>query len=95
MGSFGQVKLKKVLDMLKECAPEHETEETDHYYCVKFGGKEFPSLPKGKHGSKSQAEIDRGVIKQMVNHLEIDPKCANKEIPSLNLRVKPNPKPKK
>ena len=78
--------------MLKECAPGYEIEETDHHYCVKLGGKEFPSLPKGKHGSKSKAEIDRGVIKQMVNLLEIDPKCANEEIPSLKLKTKPRPK---
>lgn len=56
--------------MLDECAPGHTRTETDHYYCIRYNGKTFPTLPKGQHG-KSNPGIQRGVIKKMARHLGI------------------------
>lgn len=76
MSSFGQVPLKEVFAMLDECAPGHALTETDHHYCVRFGDKVFPTLPKGQHG-KSNPGIQRGVLKKMARHLGIL-ECARK-----------------
>ena len=73
--------------MLDACAPSWTREETVHYYCIKWRGKTYPSLPKGGHGKTGQkkylAKVYVGHIKHMVRQLEIDPDCAKKHLNAL------------
>jgi hypothetical protein len=71
--------------MLRNCASGYEIIEKPHKYCVRYGGKTYPSLPKGDHGSGSRAEIQVGHVRNMIRHLNIDLDCANSYLPVLNL----------
>jgi len=86
MSSFGQVKLKKVWQMLERCAPGYRRVEQGHLWRVTYKGKTFPSLQLGKRSS-STPEVELGNVKKMVRHLGIDPECAWRHLPQF-------PKPK-
>ena len=64
MSSFGLVPLRRLLEILKQCAPGHAWSATDHFYCVKFNGKAYPSLAK-------KEQIQGGQIRKMARHLGI------------------------
>ena len=64
MSSFGLVPLRALLDILKKCAPGYSWSETDHFYCVKYNGKTYPSLAK-------KDQIQGGQIRKMARHLGI------------------------
>lgn len=64
MSSFGQVPLKEVWAMLNECAPGHTITETDHYFCIRYNGRTYPSFPKKKL-------VDVGHVRKMARHLKI------------------------
>lgn len=89
MGSYGEASLKKIWGMLDRCASGWIKTETDHYFCITWKAKTYPSFPKGKHGSKNkgqkqaQASVEVGHIRHMVRQLEIDEKCAKKHLPVL------------
>ena len=74
--------------MLGICAPSAKIIEFgDHRYAVKFNGKIYPGLPKGKHGVKPQrSEIKIGKVRHMIDLLGIDRECAFKQ---LGLPIKP------
>jgi len=65
MSSFGQVPLRDVWEMLKKCAPGHTVIARTHNYCIYYGDKTYPTLPK-KH-----QQVDSGQIKKMARHLGI------------------------
>ncbi len=67
--------------MLKKCAPGHVITPKTHHYWIEYNGKFYKTFPKGEHGKGKRAEIERGHIKQMVKHLEIDEECAKIELP--------------
>lgn len=70
--------------MLKACAPGHEVEIGLHHLIVRWGDRTYPSLPKGAHGKRpGRAEIKAGDVKQLVELLQIDRKCAQRELPIL------------
>lgn len=79
--------LKLVWEMLSQCAPGHRIDEKTHYYRVEFGGKTYPTLPKGSHSDRGrradQAEIEVGHVRKMIRHLGIDQECAKRVISSL------------
>ena len=67
--------------MLDECAPGYSIEQKTHTRQIRYKGKTF-HLPKGEHGKKDP-EIEKGHIKRMVNHLEIDIERAKQHLPIL------------
>lgn len=73
--------------MLRRCAKGAEIEEKKHHYWVRYNGRTFESLPKGKHGARTP-EVEIGHIIGMIRDLGIDEECARRVIPQL-------PKPKK
>ena len=86
MPSKGRVRLKAVFDMLDECAPGYVCKPTPHFLRFHYGGKTYPSFPRGEHGRKrisENAEIEPGHVKKLVRHLDIDRDCANGKIPVL------------
>lgn len=85
MSSFGTVPLQTIWAMLKDCAEGHVRFETDHHWRIDFGGRTYPSLPKGQHGTR-RPEIEIGHVKAMVNHLMIAAACANRHIPQLRIK---------
>jgi hypothetical protein len=64
VSSFGLVPLRRLQDILKECAPGHGWSSTDHYYVVKHAGKTYPSLAK-------KDQIQGGQIRKMARFLGI------------------------
>ena len=76
MSSFGQVPIEDVWKMLGQCAKGHTVQETTHFYCVRYNGKTYPSLPKKR-------QIDKGHVKKMARHFEILD-CAKKDLEILN-----------
>lgn len=71
--------------MLDACAPGWTKTDTEHYYCIKWKGLTYPSLPRGSHaGKKGQKKgrtlVEVGHIKHMVHQLNIDMECAKKHL---------------
>lgn len=64
MSSFGQVPLQDVWAMLKACAPGHTIHETDHFYCIRYQDKTYPSFPKKR-------QVDVGHVRKMARWLGI------------------------
>ncbi len=87
MGSFGQVRRKDLLAMLKECCPDFKIREGKHLDTVMCGKKSFPGLPKGSHSSRGprsgRGQIQILHVRQLVRQLEIDEECAKKHLPIL------------
>ena len=44
--------------MLQVCAPGCDIKETTHHFCIRYGGRTYPSFPKGEHGRGRRAEIE-------------------------------------
>jgi len=81
------VPLAKVLKMLERCAPGTEVELKLHHHWVRYNGKTFKSLPKGRHGARVP-EVEIGHIDGMLDYLEIDKDCARREIRQLPRKKK-------
>lgn len=75
--------------MLKRCAPGAEVEEKLHHHWVRYNGRTFRALPKGRHGDRDP-EVEVGHIDGMLDHLEIDKDCARRHIPQLPRKKKKN-----
>ena len=73
--------MSRVQKMLDACASGYSIKKKLHKRWVQYNGK-TAFLPKGEHGSKDP-EIEKGHIKHMVNHLEIDWECAKQHLPIL------------
>jgi hypothetical protein len=71
LSSHGTVSLKEIWAMLDACAPGHTRKERDHNWCIRFGTKSYPSLPKGPHGRRENPAIQVGHVKNMARHLGI------------------------
>ena len=101
MGSRGTVPLGDLLDMLNACAPGDQSEEKEHHHWIRYNGRTYASLSRGRHGSGNRAEIQVGQIKQLIRHLEIDGDCAKRQLeilrfsPTANvfLRRRSGPRP--
>lgn len=76
------VPLSAVKAMLRRCARGAEIEEKKHHHWVRYNGRTFESLPKGKHGARTP-EVEIGHIIGMIRDLGIDEECARREIPQL------------
>lgn len=57
--------------MLEECAPGHTRKLTTYYWCARYNGKSFPSLPLGEHGRRKFPTIQVGFVRTMVRQLGI------------------------
>lgn len=82
MGSTGTVALQEIWRMLNRCAPGHQVTQTNHHWCIRYGGKTYPSLPLGDHGARKNPDIQVGHIKKMARTLDIYP-CAQETLPQL------------
>ncbi len=83
MSTHGRVRLNEIFEMLRKCAPDFQSRETDHYFRITYNGRLFPDLPRGEHGRRDgRAEIQRGVVKKMVRFLGIE-ECAKRELEAL------------
>jgi hypothetical protein len=78
MASFGRAPLSEIWAMLDVCAHGHTKKEGKHYWCVRYNGKTYPTLPRGEHG-KTDPEIQIGKIRQMVRQLGIET-CAEERL---------------
>lgn len=78
MGSYGQVPLRDIWEMLDKCAPGHTRKLGTHYYCIQYNGRAYRSFPKGEHG-RANPPIERGHIKRMARLLQIYD-CASKTL---------------
>ena len=76
MASAGQVPQKKIWDMLDECAPGWNKNETDHFICLRWKSRTYPSFPK-------HPQVDIGHIRKMVRELGVDKACSQKQIEAL------------
>lgn len=85
MTSSGVVEIQQIQAMLAECAPGHSIKTTEHYHCVMWNRRTYPSLPLGAHGKKRErkAEIRIGHVRHRIRLLGIDADCAKKHIPQL------------
>lgn len=68
--------------MLDECAPGHTRKERTHNWLITYGAAEFPSLPKGPHGRRTNPGIQIGHVRQMVRQLNIQD-CAKRKLETL------------
>jgi hypothetical protein len=59
--------------MLVECAKGHTFKELPHNFCVYYGGKTYPSLPR-------YTQMEVGHVKKMVRHLGLDVECVNRHL---------------
>ena len=78
MATGGQARMSKVVAMLEACADGFSINPKEHLQWVFYNGK-TSRLPKGEHG-KVDPEIQKGHIKRMIRHLEIDLECAKKHL---------------
>ena len=84
MATNGTIRLTAIREMLTHCAPGYEMQPKEHRIWIRFGGKLYPSLPKGKHGRMAGAEIEIGHVKRMVRFFGLRD-CARKILPQLKL----------
>ncbi len=83
MASRGQIPFKRVLKMLKDCAPGYTITLKTHKQWARYRGRTF-YLPKGPHGTKGQRfDIEIGHVRGLVREFEIDQDCARKHLPQL------------
>ena len=52
------VTIREVVEMLEQCAPGYEWDESDHYYSVTWRGQTYTALPKGPHGSRGKRSMN-------------------------------------
>ena len=77
---------RDILDMLRHCAPGHSVEEKLHHLWVRYQGRTYRALPLGERGDR-RGHVESGTVRQMVLHLNINPTCAQAELPILRLQV--------
>jgi len=82
MSSFGTVHLSKIWKMLKKCADGYKAIELAHKWRVEYRGRTFPDLPIGRRGSNTP-EVELGVVKKMIRHLQLDPDCVHRHLPQI------------
>jgi hypothetical protein len=78
----GVVDLEDVFRMLDACAHEHKRKPGNHYWCVMWNGKEYPTLPTGAKSDRRK-EVQLRKVAKMVQVLGIDADCAIKHLPQL------------
>ena len=82
MPSHGQVSLRDIEDMLDDCAPGAVIVPKPHHNWVVWNRRTYRGLPRGKHGTRKNPEIEVGHVKRMARFFEILP-CAQSRIPAL------------
>jgi hypothetical protein len=71
MSPFRTVELRRVWEMLDRCAPAYTKNKTDHYWCIRYEGRTYPSFPLGPHGRRENPEIEFGHVRKMARMLGI------------------------
>lgn len=83
MATNGTVLLSDVWSALNHCLPGWRAEERKHHWCVyPPKGHPYPRLPKGEHGRRADAEIERGHVKHMARVFGILP-CMQQRVEGL------------
>ena len=86
MSAFSVLELREIFALLDHCAPGHTKTQTTHYWCIRWEGRTYPTLPLGEHGAgrtKGRVDIRAGHVRQMIRQLQIDLNCAAEVIPQL------------
>ncbi len=73
MASVGTVLLSQVWAALKACIPGYRTDPTGHHWVVypPDGGQPYWRLPKGGHGSRKKARVERGHVRRMGRQFKV------------------------
>ncbi|NOT26929.1 MAG: hypothetical protein HOP16_12590 [Acidobacteria bacterium] len=74
------VRLNDVWQMLDVCLPGHERIKKLHRWNVKHGGRVYHEVPLGRHGMRTDPEIEAGHIRGLVRFFKIDVSCYAKFI---------------
>ena len=74
------VKLKRVWQMLDDCAAGHSKTANQEYWTIRYGGKTFRKFPTGAHGNRRNPEVERGHVKAMVRHFLLPADCVARHI---------------
>ncbi|HHM12500.1 MAG TPA: hypothetical protein ENJ16_03035 [Planctomycetaceae bacterium] len=83
MASSGRVRIKVIKSALEESLPGCCWKEAQHHWHIlPPGGGPAYHLPKGEHGKKWRAEIERGHIRRLARQFGILEKM-EKHIPGL------------
>jgi hypothetical protein len=69
--------------MLDDCAPGAVIVPKPHRNWVVWQGATYRGLPRGKHGSRRNPEIETGHVKRMARFFGIL-ECAQEKIPGLS-----------
>lgn len=68
--------------MLDECLPDYKTRQAKHNWIVMHNGKTFRGLTLGKHGPRTNPEVQVGLVKKLVRFFEVQ-ECAGQHIERL------------
>lgn len=79
----GQTDLNAIRTMLAACAPGHTIERKLHHFWIRYDGKKFEGIRKGKGHSDDNPDVPLQVVKHMIRHLGINMDCAKRHLPSL------------
>lgn len=72
--------------MLDHCAPNHSRRARLHDWCIRWEGRTYWGFPLGDHGKRTNPEIQKGHVKQLVRQLHIPADCVKKYLPQLQLK---------
>jgi hypothetical protein len=69
------VRLNDVWLMLDSCLAGYEKIQKPHRWNVKYQGRVYHEVPLGKHGARTNPEIETGHIRGLVNFFKIPQHC--------------------
>jgi hypothetical protein len=87
MSSSGTVSLKLVWAMLDECAKGYTTRQGQHNWIVMHNGKTFRGLTLGKHGKRTNPEVQIGHVRQLVRFFESEDEAKHTALTMPNVRL--------
>ena len=80
MSTKGRILLRDIFEMLNECLPGWRSQEGQHKIRILYGGRTYPSLPRGEHGKRpGRAEIQKKHVKDLAEFFGIL-ECAQRRI---------------
>lgn len=71
MGTVRVIDTQAIWAMLERCAPGFTKRKTVHHWRIEFAGRTYPTLPLGRHGKRTNPEIEAGHVRKMARFLGI------------------------
>ena len=86
MPSTGQLSMKRVLKMLRSCAPDFTYKDKKHLRWFYYKDKRVrtPLGPHGQGRKSNNFDVEIGHIRHLVNSLELDEECVKTHLPQLS-----------